>query len=164
MEERTGSGFPTAGTSPSGTSGLSTLEATERSDVHEHAGFREQASTKARDFASEGKEKARRLGAMAKERAVKKAESRKSHLASELDNFAGTLEEVSRTLESRGDETQKKLVDRGAKLVRQASRQLRERSTEEILDAAERELKRRPGIAMAGAFALGFLGLRMLRS
>ena len=101
---------------------------------------------------------------MAKERAVKKAESRKSHLASELDNFAGTLEEVSRTLESRGDETQKKLVDRGAKLVRQASRQLRERSTEEILDAAERELKRRPGIAMAGAFALGFLGLRMLRS
>jgi len=167
MEERTSTGFPTAGTPGTGASGLPQLEATERADTTEErgtGGLREQAGSKARTYATEGREQARRLGGMARERLVKKAESRKTHLAAELDNFAGTLEEVSRTLENRGDEAQKKIVDRGARLVRKASRQLRDRSTEELFDVAQQQLKRRPELAMAGAFALGFLGLRLLRS
>ncbi|WP_373047239.1 hypothetical protein [Vulgatibacter sp.] len=164
MEERTSTDFPTVGSQPSG---LSQLEATDRGDTlgtGEEGGVKEKVSGKAHDYAAQGKEQARKLGGVARERAIKSADSRKSLVASELDNFAGTLEEVSRTLESRGNESQRKLVDRGAKLVRQASHQLRDRPTEDLLDMAQEQLRARPGAAIAGAFALGFLGMRLLRS
>lgn len=181
MEERTSTDFPTAGTSPGvgtsgttglgasspgvGSSGLSQLEATERSDTgREGGGMRQQMGAKAHRYASEGKHQAKRFGGLARDRLVKQADNRKSMAVSQLDEFASTLEEVSRTLEERGNDTQKEWVDRGARLVRKASRQVRTRSSEDLLDLAQQQLKSNPAVAIAGAFALGFLGIRMLRS
>lgn len=158
MEERTSTEFPTAG-GPGATSGLSRLEATERGDTGGH-----HMGERAREFAATGRERAKRFGGMARERMIKQADTRKSYLASQLDNFAGTLEEVSRTLEERGDETQREFVEKGAKWVRTASREIRNRSSEEFIDQAQRQIKSKPELAMLGAFALGFLGIRLLRS
>lgn len=126
--------------------------------------MREQVGARAREFASGGRERAKHFGELAKERLVKQADSRKQMAASQLDEFAATLEEVSRTLEERGNDTQKEWVERGARLVRKASREMRRRSSEELLDVAQKQLRRNPTIAVAGAFALGFLGIRLLRS
>lgn len=165
MEERTSTEFPTAGTAPGlGASGLSQLEETERSDTQQEGGMKEHLGSKAREYASGSREQAKKLGHVARERAVKQADNRKSLLVSELDNFAGTLEEVSRTLDERGNDSQKQLVDRGARYVRQASKQLRNRSSEELFDMAQRQLRANPAMAIGGAFALGFLGVRLLRS
>lgn len=165
MEERTSTEFPTAGAAPGlGASGLSQLEETERSDTQEESGMKEHLGSKAREYASGGREQAKKYGGMARERAMKQADHRKSHFASELDNFAGTLEEVSRTLDERGNDSQKELVDRGARYVRKASKQLRSRSSDEIFDMAQEQLRANPAIAIGGAFALGFLGVRLLRS
>ena len=166
MEERTSTEFPTAG-GPGATSGLSRLEATERGDTRGYEGGNSGShdmGARAREYASVGRDQAKKFGSMARERAIKQADTRKSHFASQLDNFAGTLEEVSRTLEDRGDDTQKEWVDRGAKLVRNASKEIRSRSTEELFDTAQRQVKSKPELAMLGAFALGFLGIRLLRS
>jgi len=170
MEERTGADFPTAGS----TSGLTNLEATERSDTRyggegyrggdAGGGMKERVSAKAHQFASEHAGQAKKVGGVARDRAFKAIESKKGQFASELDNFAGTLDEVSRTLENRGNQPQKQLVDKGARYVRQASRMLRDRSTEDLLDTAQSQIRERPGLAVAGALALGFLGVRMLRS
>jgi hypothetical protein len=175
MEERTGAEFPTAGS----TSGLSNLEATERGDTgfrgggyqnegfrgeEQGGGMREKVSSKAHQFASQHAGQAKKVGGVAKDKAFKSIEGRKSYFASELDNFAGTLEEVSRTLENRGNGSQQQLVDKGARYVRQASQMLRDRSTEELFDQAQTQLRERPTVAIAGALALGFLGVRLLRS
>lgn len=163
MEERTGTDFPIAGPSSS-PSGLQQLEATERGDTGGAGQTREQMGEKARQAANVGKEKARKWGGFAKEQAFKKVEGRKGLLASQLSNFANTLEEVSRTLEKRGDTQQQKLVDTGARYVRKAAGMLQERSTEELFDEAQRQLRSHPAFAIAGAAALGFLGVRLLRS
>ena len=167
MEETTNTGFPTTGTTPGlGTSGLSQLEATERSDTLAggEGGMKEHMGARAREFAYEGRHQAKRFGSMARERAMKQAESRKSLFASQLDNFAGTLEEVSRTLDERGNDSQKELVERGARYVRKASQQLRNRSTDELFDTAQEQLKANPALAIGGAMVLGFLGVHLLRS
>ncbi len=176
MEERTGADFPTAGS----TSGLSNLEATERSDTGfrggsgfrdegyrggtSGGGMKEKVSAKAHEFASQHSGQVKKVGGVAKDKAFKSLEGRKGTFATELDNFANTLEEVSRTLQNRGNGSQQQLVDKGARYVRQASQMLRERSTEELIDQAQTQLRERPGVAVAGALALGFLGIRLLRS
>lgn len=151
MEERTSTDFPTSGT---GTSGLERLESSERGDM----------TDKARHFADEGKERARHLGGLARDRVMHTANQRKGHLAAELESFAGTLEDLSRTLEDRGNEPQQKMAEGASRWVRKASKTLRERSAEQLVETAEDQLRARPALAIVGGLALGFLGVRMLRS
>lgn len=150
MEERTSTGFP----SGTGSSGLERFESTERGDM----------ADKARHFASEGAERARHFGELARERLMKTANQRKGHLAAELESFAGTLDEMARTLEDRGNEPQHKIAQGASQWVRRASKTLRENSAEELVDQAEDQLRARPALAVVGGLALGFLGVRMLRS
>lgn len=181
MEERTNTEFPSTG--------LGNLETTERSDVGvgtsgtvggygADTGFAAAGSSagpsgisgeqgvgeKARRIAGEQAERAKRMGSFARDRMMKNADQRKGRIAAELDSFAGTLDDLSRTLQDRGNAPQQKLVEQGSKVVRSASKMLREKSSEELLDRAQSELRQRPGAALAGAFALGFLGIRLLRS
>lgn len=149
MEEHTSAGFP-----GSIASGLERLESLERGDMAE----------KARHFATEGRERARHLGGMARERAMKVANQRKGHLAAELESFAGTLDEMVRTLEDRGNEPQRKIAEGASRWVRKTSRTLRENSAEQLVEQAEDQLRARPALAVIGGLALGFLGVRMLRS
>lgn len=163
MEERTGTEFPTTGTS---STGLGSLEATERSDVgtgYSARPYEVQGPGASLGFGAQ-KEKARKLGGMARERAVKTADSRKSHIAAEIESFTGTLEDLSRTLQERGNDPQKRIVDAGCRGLRSASKMLRDNSTEQLLDRAQSELRERPALVAAGALALGFLGVRLLKS
>lgn len=110
-----------------------------------------------------GREHAERIRGLASGRIRRSLDGRKSYFASELDSFAGLFEDVSRTLEERGRGDQKKIADSAASVTRRASRLLRERSTDEIIDNVRSGLKERPAVVFAGALALGFLGVRFLR-
>lgn len=158
MEERTNTEFPTTGSSQ--------YETWDQSHQEEWSSAVEgnPSGGRAHHFASESRERARKVSGMAKGRFIKMADQRKSHLAAELESFAGTLDDLSRKLEDKGTDSQQKLTDGASQLVRRTSRMLRENSSEQLLDRAEGELRERPGIALAGAIALGFLGVRMLRS
>jgi hypothetical protein len=109
------------------------------------------------------KEHVERVRGLASDRIHRTLEGRKSHLASELDNVASVFEDVGRTLEERGRGGQKKVVDSAVSFTRRASRMLRDRSSDEILDTVRSELRDRPAALFAGALALGFLGVRFLK-
>jgi hypothetical protein len=104
-----------------------------------------------------------RVRSMASGRISRTLESRKSFLASELESFAGIFDDVGRTLEERGRGSQKKVADAAAKWTRDVSRNLRDRSSGELIESVRGELKNRPAVVFAGALALGFLGARFLR-
>ncbi len=116
------------------------------------------------DVRERGKEKVRRFGAMAREQALRRADRSKGSLASTVESFAVTLSETGQGLERRGLGSQRKAADEVAGRLRQLSRQLRENSSQDLAAQAGEQLRERPGLILAGCFALGFLGSRLLKA
>lgn len=112
---------------------------------------------------SRSREQARRYSQMAREQALKRADKRKGGLASAIENFAITFEETGDSLERRGLGSQKRIALGAADGLRRFSRQLRENDTEALMSRAGEEFRARPGVVLAGCFALGFLGARLLK-
>jgi hypothetical protein len=105
-----------------------------------------------------GKEEVRRLGGAARRRIIAEADKRKSLVASRLEQLADSLE----SSETQGPEG--KLLDSAARIARNASSTLRNRSSEELLSNVEQGFRDRPGVFLAGCLALGFVGGRLLRA
>ena len=104
-----------------------------------------------------GKEKAAEVGEQAKRKVMENLDGRKASVVSGLEELASSLEKLS-------DGPQAKLAQQAAQYVRRAEEMLNQRSASELLDMAVRELRQRPGALIAGAFALGFVGSRLLKS
>jgi hypothetical protein len=105
-----------------------------------------------------GKEDVQRLGGAARRRIISEADQRKSLVASRLEQLADSLENN----QTSGPEG--KLLDSAARIARQASSTLRNRSSEELLANVEQGFRDRPGVFLAGCLALGFVGGRLLRA
>jgi hypothetical protein len=105
-------------------------------------------------------EKAAQFGRIARDRVLGAADERKAELASNLEQLAGSLQELSDSSEG----PQRQLVDGVARFARKASSTLKRRSSEELLGVAAKEISDRPGVIIAGCFALGFLGARLLKT
>jgi len=114
--------------------------------------------------ASTSERASERYGRAARSRLMKNADRRKGYLASEIENFAGTLDNVAGNLDERGLGSQSRYASSAASAVRSVSRTLREKSSEDLAYAARRQFEARPGVFLAGLFALGFLGARFLKS
>ena len=90
-------------------------------------------------------------------------DSQKHHLASEIDGFAGLIEDVSRKLGERGRSGQQHYADRAAQATRSLSRSLREQRAEELIDRARKEIEARPSVLVGGSLLLGFIGYRLFK-
>lgn len=111
-----------------------------------------------------GAERAKELGGAAKGQVIRRAEGGRQRAAAELESFAGTLDEVGRSLKDKGQSGRpQELVSGAAKLARKAGKGLREHSSEELLELVERQASDRPGLFVAGGVALGFVLGRLLR-
>ena len=104
-----------------------------------------------------GREDIRRMGGAARRRLISEADRRKGAIASRLEQLADSLEN-SPTSGPEG-----KLIGSAASFARNASSQLRNRSSEDLLSSLEQGFRDRPGVALAGCVALGFIGGRLLR-
>jgi hypothetical protein len=94
-----------------------------------------------------------------------------SQLTSQKERATGGLESVATALRQTGqqlsDQNQGPLGDyaqQAAEAVDQFSRYLRERDVHELIDQAEILARRQPTLFLGGAFALGFLAARFLKS
>jgi hypothetical protein len=101
----------------------------------------------------EGKEQVRRLGEAMRDRALKAGEQRREKLAGQVGRVAERLEDL-------GDEQWSR---RAAKMVRRLEDSLERNSAEDLLHIAEQRIRERPGLFLAGCFALGFGAARLLR-
>ncbi|AKU92494.1 hypothetical protein AKJ08_2881 [Vulgatibacter incomptus] len=92
------------------------------------------------------------------------AEARKGEFVTGLEEFASSLDDFSDVLGKRGHESQQRIASGAAEGIRNAAGILRKRSASEVIEDLSESVKAHPGVILGGAFALGFLGVRLLRS
>jgi hypothetical protein len=104
-------------------------------------------------------EEARHLSEAVRDRAFKTGDERRQQLASEAGRIAERLEELA----ARDGGEPLVYAQRAADFVRRLENTLQAHSTEELLHLAEDRIRRRPGLFLAGCFAVGFGAARLLR-
>ena len=92
----------------------------------------------------------------ARQKLISMMDEQKVSICSGLDHFASSLENMGGS--------QKQLTSALADYARRARSMLSNHSSEDLVNMGMEQLRARPGAVIAGAFALGFLGARMLRT
>lgn len=122
-------------------------------------GATEQPSKRER-LVSEGKERASEVTDKAKHAAFSRIDQRKGDFVQSLDRLAHSLDEFGEG--STGPES--RVASTVAGYLRRAKGAIENRSTDELASMAVSEIRQRPGAVIAGAFAIGFLSARLLKS
>jgi hypothetical protein len=146
MDERTPAPGESLSSPPGGAAGFGSQQ-----------GYSSQGTWEAGGPSPHGKEDVRRFGSAARRRILSEADRRKSTIADRLEGFANSLENNR----SSGPEGQ--FLDQAARMARNASSTIRNRSSEDLLGNVEQGFRDRPGAFLAGCLALGFIGGRLLR-
>ncbi len=107
----------------------------------------------------EGREQVRRLGEAVRDRALKSGEERRTRIVDQLGRLAERLADIGSPDGGEANDYARRAAD----LVRNVERTLGDHSTEELLGMAEDRIRERPGLFLAGCFALGFGVARLLR-
>lgn len=103
-----------------------------------------------------------------KERVTEQVETRladtRTRAAGHVSAVAETLHSSSDDLRDRGEEKVSQYVDKAAEQVERVAAYLKDADVGEVVDRVERFARREPAAFMAGAFAVGFLASRLLKS
>lgn len=110
------------------------------------------------------RERAGELTDQAKEQAKGQTSKQKDRAAERLSGFARALHKTSDNLREEENHTTARYVDQAAGQAERASGYLRDHSTDDLVRETERLARRQPGLFLGGAFALGLLGARFLKS
>ena len=111
---------------------------------------------------AQGTERTRQIGRSVRHRAFEMAEKRKDVLADRLESYADRIERMAGEA-SDGESGPERYIGQGATWIRNASSQIREKSPNELYGDLEDGIRRRPGVAVAGALAVGFVLARLFR-
>ena len=142
---------------------------------HQGSGGGQQAGAKAQDVVQQTQEKAGQVADQAKEQAGQVVDQAKqqatSQLASRKDQAAESLGTVADALRQSGKHLREndqqgfaQYADKAAERVEQFSGQLRGKDVQEIVRDVERYARQQPALMLGGAFVLGLLGARFLKS
>jgi glucan phosphorylase len=103
-----------------------------------------------------------------KERVTEQVETRladtRTRAAGHVSAVAETLHSSSEDLRGRGEEKVSQYVEKAAGQVERMATYLQDADVGEVVDRVERFARREPAAFMAGAFAVGFLASRFLKS
>lgn len=100
----------------------------------------------------------------AKEQARSQAAQQKERATEGLGSVAQALRQTSGSLREQEQSTVARYVEDAAGQVERLAGYLRERSPEELLHETEQFARREPAFFLGGAFALGLMGARFLKS
>lgn len=90
--------------------------------------------------------------------------SQKERIAGRVENVAGVLRQASAQLRAQDQGTVAQYADKAAEQVDRLSGYVRERDVRELVNEVEQFARRQPALFLGGAFALGLLGARFLKS
>lgn len=122
------------------------------------------AQKKAGEVASEAEDQAQRLGRTVEDEARSMADTRKGQVASELQHVAKAFHTSGDQLREQGQEAIAGYTDEMANQLERASLYLKHRNVDGIVRDAEDFARRQPEVFLAGAFGLGMLAARFLKS
>ncbi len=124
----------------------------------------DQAGKKVAETASAAKEQAKRTVSQVGEQAKTTVDSRMSEVAQELGSVADAVRQTSQEL---GDDDQMGIARYGNRIadqIEQVSTYLSDRGVEEVLTDVQSLARRQPALFLGGAFTLGLLVGRFMRS
>lgn len=113
--------------------------------------------------AGKSKEAADDLMQRGREQATSQLNNQKMRLADGLDGLTQAIRRMSQDLREEQPAIAQ-YADRGAMQVDHVARYLHEREIFEMIDDVERHARRRPALFIGGAFALGLVAARFLKS
>jgi hypothetical protein len=127
-----------------------------------------QSTTQGVGAAEQTKQKAQELASQVQQKATQRVESGltrgKIQAAETLNTVAQSLVTSGQQLRERNQEGISRFVDRTADRVQRVSNYLQNTDVSEMVDRTEEFARRRPALFLGGAFALGLLGARFLKS
>jgi hypothetical protein len=109
-------------------------------------------------------QQASELMSTAREQAVGQVASQKAQLASTLGVLAGALQQAGQQVREQEDGPVADYVDAAAGQIAHLSTMLEEQDFAQLLQTVKQVGQRQPGLFLAGAIALGFAGVRFLKS
>lgn len=118
------------------------------------------AASTAADLAHMGKERAKELGDITRERVIHKVDDRKSELVQGLHELTSTLENASRDLSSG---IARQAIDSVVGVLHKATDRIENETTSELLSDVQERIRERPAFFVAGCLALGFVAGRILK-
>jgi hypothetical protein len=114
--------------------------------------------------AEQAQQKASSVADKAKNQAHSQAATQKERATENLTDMAHALRQTSDNLRKQDQDTFGRYANQAADQVERFAGHLRERSPEELLHEAQEYARREPALFLGGAFALGVLGARFLKS
>ena len=99
-----------------------------------------------------------------KERATAQLATQKDKATDGLGSVAQAVRETTQHLRSRQHEAVAGYAEKAADQIERFSQRLKEKDVTELLDDAQQLARRQPALFIGGAFALGLLGARFLKS
>lgn len=93
-----------------------------------------------------------------------RADSTRSHAADAIGSVADALTSSAQQLRNDEEGASVDFVRRAGDQLQRVSDYLRNNDTDELIRNAENFARRQPAVFLAGAFALGFLGARLVKS
>jgi hypothetical protein len=127
-----------------------------------------QSTTQGAGAVGQTKQKAQEIASQVQQKATQRVESGltrgKFQAAETLNTVAQSLVMSSQQLRQRNQEGISRFVDQTADRVQRVSNYLQNTDVSEMVDRTEEFARRRPALFLGGAFALGLLGARFLKS
>jgi len=124
----------------------------------------ELAQNKAGEVKEQLQEKATELMSRAQEQAQSQIAMQKEKAVSTLGSVAGALRQTSQTLRDQDQAPFAQFADKAAEQIDSLSHYLQNHEPGELLTEVERFARRQPALFLGGAFVLGLLGARFLKS
>lgn len=123
-----------------------------------------QAQEKATQVAGQAQEKATQVAGQVQQKAKPQLEGQKEKAAQQLSTVSHALRQTGQQLRQDNQGAIGQYADRGADQVERLSGYLHERNVNQLLDDVEQLTRQQPALFLGGAFALGALGARFLKS
>jgi len=124
----------------------------------------EQAREKVGQVADQAKQQAGQLTDQAKQQATSRLSSQKERASESLVSVAHALRHTGQRLREQDQGTVAQYSDQAADQIERFSGFLRTRDVNELVGEVERFARRQPALFLGGAFTLGLLGARFLKS
>lgn len=124
----------------------------------------EQAKPQTGQIVQQTKEAAGRVADQAVQQVKSQIETGKERATGSLEEIAQALHETGMSLRDRDLGVVGQYADTGAEIVEQVTHYFRDHSVDQIADDVEDLARRQTGLFLGGAFALGFILTRFLKS
>lgn len=158
----TAAGGTTTGSASTGASAAGARDTQDAQDTGRS--IKDKAATKAREAGAQVKEQAGEKLSDAKQQAMSRIRDGKSRVADQVGTVAHAFRSAGSDLRNEDQARLAEFTEGAAERIDRVARYIDDRTVGELLDDVEQIARRSPALFLGGAFTLGLLGARFLKT